>query len=131
MEQADAKIWETVQAMNHCWTCGDASELDKLNDYFHETMVAITPTDKYRREGKEACVAGWESFARNAKIYSWKEIDPKIQVYGNTAVVTYYYDMSFDIGGQTINMAGRDMLTLVNKNGKWWIVADQFSSYPL
>jgi len=51
-------------------------------------MVAITPTDKLRREGKEACVAGWKEFAQNAKIHYWKEIDPKIHVYGNAAVVT-------------------------------------------
>jgi hypothetical protein len=62
----------------------------------------------------------------------WKEIDPKVQVYGNGkfAVVTYYFDMSFDMVGQTIKMGGRDMFALVNEDGKWWVVADQFSPYP-
>ncbi len=130
MEQPNTKIWETIQAMNQCWTCGDLNELDKLNNYFHDTMVAITPTDKNRRQGKKACVQGWQSFAENVRIHSWKETDPEIQVYGNTAVVTYYFDMSFEMGGQTINMGGRDMITAIFENGEWWIVADQFSPYP-
>jgi len=130
MKQTEKKVWETILAMNRSWTCGDLSELQKLDNYFHETMVAITPTDKYRLEGKEACVAGWMAFAQSTNIHFWKEIDPKIQVYDNVAVVTYYFEMSFDMGGQTINMSGRDMFTLIHESGKWWIVADQFSPYP-
>ena len=130
MNQTEAEIWSTIQKMNKCWTCGDPSELEKLLDYFHEEMVAITATDKYRLEGKEACFNGWKGFAENTKIHFWKESDPKIQIYGDAAVVTYYFDMSFDMAGQTINMGGRDMFTLIKENGKWLVVADQFSQYP-
>jgi len=61
-----------------------------------------------------------KSSAKSSKINSWEEISPKIQPYGDGkfAVVTYYFDMSFDLGGQTINMKGRDMFSLVNENGK-------------
>jgi hypothetical protein len=45
-------------------------------------------------------------------------------------VVTYDFDMSFDMHGQTITMSGRDMLTLVKENDKWWVVADQYSANP-
>jgi ketosteroid isomerase-like protein len=70
-------------------------------------------------------------FAKAAEINSWKEIDPLITLLGNTAIVTYYFDMSFDMGGQTIKMAGRDMYVFLKENGKWWAVADQFSPYPM
>lgn len=134
MEESKIKkeVWQTIQSINKCWTGNDLSKLENLNDYFHETMVAITPTDNNRIEGRDACVAGWKSFAESAKIHSWKEIDPEVQLYGNDkfAVVTYYFDMSYDMGGQTINMGGRDMFVLVNEDGKWWVIADQFSAYP-
>jgi len=38
--------------------------------------------------------------------------------------------MSFEIDGQKMNLLGRDMFVLVHEEGKWWIVADQFSEYP-
>ncbi len=130
MEQIEMEIWKNIQAMNRCWTRSDSNELDKLNNYFHKSMVGITPTDKYRLEGREACFDGYKTFVQNAKIHHWKETDPAINIYGNAAVVTYYFDMSFDMDGQTVNMGGRDMFTLIHEDGKWWIVADQFSPYP-
>jgi hypothetical protein len=45
-------------------------------------------------------------------------------------VVTYYFDMSFNMGGQTINLGGRDMFVFVKEGEKWLAVADQFSAYP-
>jgi ketosteroid isomerase-like protein len=121
------EIWETIRAINDAWTKGNP---DDLANYFHENMVAITPAEHERIVGRDACVAGWKGFAQAAKIHSWKEVSPLIERYGDTAVVTYYYEMSCDLGGRTRNLAGRDMLVLVKEQGKWWAVADQFSPYP-
>ena len=121
------EIWATVRAMNDAWTKGNP---DDLSSFFHRDMVAITATDRMRREGGAACIAGWKGFADAARIHRWKEIDPLIHVFGNAAVVAYYFDMSFDMGGQTMDLGGRDMFFFVKEDGKWWAVADQFSSYP-
>lgn len=121
------EIWETVRKLNDSWTKGNGKE---LINYFHKNMVAVTPTDRNRLEGQAACVASWSGFASAAKIHYWEEIDPKIELYGNTAVITYYFDMSFDMGGQTTKMGGRDMLVFIKEGGKWLAIADQFSPYP-
>ena len=130
MNKIQKQIWEMIQEMNRKWTV--ENNADELKNYFHKDMVAITPTDLKRIEGGENCVAGWKGFSQNAKIHFFKESEPKVQVYGDGkfAIVTYYFDMSFDMGEQTINMKGRDMFSLVNENGKWLIVADQFSQFP-
>jgi len=52
MNQAELKVWKTIQDMNHCWTCGNPSELEKLNGYFHDLMVAITPTFLHIRKNR-------------------------------------------------------------------------------
>jgi hypothetical protein len=130
MNQVESTIWQTIQALNRCWTCGDLSELPKLNDFFHDSMVAITPTDKLRLEGKMACFDGWAGFCRRAIITYWKETDPKIQVYGDSAVVTYYYQLSLEMEGQNMDMAGRDMFVLIKEDEQWMVVADQFSPFP-
>jgi len=121
------EIWATVRAMNDAWTKGNP---DDLAQFFHRDMVAITATERNRLNGGAACIAGWKGFANAAHIHRWVEIDPVIHVYGNSAVVAYNFDMSFDMGGQTINMGGRDMFFFVKENDKWWAVADQFSPYP-
>jgi ketosteroid isomerase-like protein len=126
-DPAKQEVWQTLRALNDAWTKGDPGE---LVNYFHEDMVAITATDRERLEGRDACLASWSNFVKAARIHFWKEIEPRIQIYGNTAVITYYFDMSFDMGGQTINLGGRDMFVFVREGGRWWAVADQFSPYP-
>ena len=124
------EVWQFIQEMNRTWTVEKAPE--KLVNYFHEEMVAITPTGRNRVEGREDCVAGWKQFVDNTEIHFWKEIEPKVQIYGegNFAIVTYYFEMSFEMMGRTINMGGRDMFSLVKEDGQWWVVADQFSPDP-
>lgn len=114
------EIWATVCGMNDAWTIGNPDDLVK---FFHRDMVAITATDRDRLDGGAACVAGWKAFAAAARIHRWREVDPVIHVYGDAAVVVYYFDMSFDMGG-------RDMFFFVREAGRWWAVADQFSPYP-
>lgn len=121
------EIWETVRAMNDAWTKGDP---DALANFFHRDMVAITPTERKRLDGGAACIAGWKGFCHAACIHRWEEIDPVIHVYGDSAVVAYYFDMSFDLGGKTINLEGRDMFFFVKEGKRWWAVADQFSPNP-
>lgn len=121
------EIWSTVRAMNDAWTKGNPDDLTK---FFHRNMVAITATDRNRLDGGAACVAAWKRFCDAARIYRWEEIDPTIEVHGSSAVVAYYFDMSFDMGGRTIDMGGRDMFFFVKEGESWWAVADQFSPYP-
>jgi ketosteroid isomerase-like protein len=93
-------------------------------------MIALTPVDRLRREGAAACIAGWQDFAESTRIHSWREIEPLIRVFGDSAVVTYYYEIRFEVGGQVQEQEGRDLFFFVRENGRWWAVADQFSGYP-
>jgi len=122
------EIWQTVRAMNIAWTQGNP---DNLAHYFHRDMIAVTATDRLRRESGADCIAGWKGFAETAFIHEWKEIDPLIRVYGNAAVVSYYFDIDFEMGGHRIEMGGRDMFFFIKENGRWWAVADQYSPYPV
>ncbi|MBI2413610.1 MAG: nuclear transport factor 2 family protein [Deltaproteobacteria bacterium] len=127
MNDREKEVRETLKALNRAWTEGRPEELSK---YFHKDMVAITATDRKRLEGRDACVASWTAFANSVKITRWKEIDPRIDMYGETAVVTYYFDIAFESNGRTMEIGGRDMFVFVKEAGRWWAVADQFSPYP-
>ena len=121
------EVWGALRSLNDCWTKGDGT---KLSEFFHSDMVAITATDRDRVEGRESCVAAWVGFVQATKIRRWVELDPQIQVYGDAAVVSYYFDMEYEMGGQTVKTSGRDMFFFIKEDGQWWAVADQFSPYP-
>jgi hypothetical protein len=132
MDEARVKkeVWRTVEALNRAWV--EEGDTEKLREYFHPDMVAITPVDREPLEGAEACVAGWKAFVEAARIIEWKTSAPLVRLYGGGrfAVVTYYFDMTFEMGGRTVRSAGRDMFALVLEDGRWLAVADQFSPFP-
>jgi hypothetical protein len=113
--------------MNDAWTKGNPDDLDQ---YFHRDMVAITPSDNHRLDGGAACIAGWKGFVDSARIHRWEEIEPVIHIYGDSAVVAYYYSMTVEMSDEILELEGRDMLFMAKEDGRWWVVADQFSSYP-
>ncbi|HEX2973539.1 MAG TPA: nuclear transport factor 2 family protein [Tepidisphaeraceae bacterium] len=125
--QPQQAVLATLHALNRAWTTG---HVEDLATYFHKDMVAIVPTMRHRLEGRDACIAGWKSFVDIAKIHAWREIDPEVHLYGQTAIVTYYYDLFCEIAGQSLHLTGRDMFVFVQEAGRWWAVADQFSSDP-
>ena len=127
MTRIEKDVWDTVQALNRAWTQGHVEE---LVDYFHADIVAVTPTDRERLEGRDACLTSWARFVESATIESWTEISPRVQVYGSAAVVTYYYDLRCRSRGTDLRLEGRDMMVLIREDGRWWVVADQFSAYP-
>jgi hypothetical protein len=129
-DKVKAEVWKTVHELNLLWTRHNQPAM--LVNYFHRNMVAISPASRQRILGQDACVASWKSFTGSTVIHEWKEIDPLVELFGNNkfAVVTYYYEMSCDMRGQALNLSGRDLFTLVNENGKWWVTSDHFSPYP-
>ncbi len=130
MNHIEQEVWQVVSEMNRAWAVDGDSEV--LRDYFHQNMVAITATDRERLVGRDACVAGWKDFMDKFETQCFRETDPQVQVYSNgaCAVVTYYFEVRYSRGGETFTSTGRDMFVLAKEDGKWWIVADQFSNYP-
>lgn len=128
--KAAEEVWKTVRAMNQAWAV--EGNIEQLTSYFHDDMVLISPAGRERLAGRDSVKASYRAFVEDAEVLHLNELDPKVQLYGDGmfAVVTYYYDMSFKTGGEIVEAQGRDMLVLVKEDGKWWIVAQQFSSYP-
>ena len=120
------EVWSLVRALNDAWT---KEKGERLSEYFHPRMVAITPVDRHRLKGAVQCIQGWQAFAQASTIHSWREDDPDIELFGDTAVVTYYYVMDVTMGPNRLNLTGRDMLVVKKETGRWWLIADQFSGY--
>jgi len=124
-------IEATLRAMNRCWT-GKWNE-PEFRQFIHKDAIAIAPTTPGRLEGQDAYVAGWREFAEVATIHSWNEMDYKIHLYlgGRSAVATYFFTITFTMGGITQTMKGRDLFFLIKEGEQWIVVADQFSPEPL
>lgn len=130
VEGAASEVWATVQALNRLWTVDGRPE--RLVDYFAPEMIAITPADRQRREGRAACVAGWTEFVHTTKIHRWAERNPLVLMLASdrAAVVAYDFEIDFEMGGRLVQMCGRDLMTLEKREGRWWLLADHYSPRP-
>jgi ketosteroid isomerase-like protein len=130
MDERQREAWEMVQALNRLWTVERRTE--RLREYFHPEMVAIPGNERHRIEGGDACVAAWKRFSDAARVTSWRELAPDVRLHagGEVAIVTYEYEIAFEMGGRMFELGGRDLLVLAREAGRWWVVADHFSAYP-
>ncbi len=126
----ERQVWAVVSELNRLWTVEGKPE--RLVDYFAPEMIAITPTDNFRREGQASCVAGWTDFVRASRIRRWVGKNPKVLVLhdGRRAVVAYDFEIDYEMGGHRVEMRGRDLMTFESRDGRWWLVADMFAPAP-
>jgi ketosteroid isomerase-like protein len=112
------KLEDLVREINRLWVGGNA---EKLGEYFHEDMIIVNPELKKMGQGREDCVKGYIDFAAQAKTTSYEESNFEINVWGNTAMANYGFEISYEMGGQKYNDIGRDVFifSLDDKEGKW------------
>ena len=127
-QSEETSVWEIVQEMNRLWT--EKGEPAALTQYFHPQMVAVCAGVKSPIVGGKACVAGWSDFTHRVSNLSFEERSPLIRIVGQTAIVAYDFDCSYEEGGKAVAMTGRDLLTLVKTDGTWQVIADHFSPMP-
>lgn len=127
LQTQEMEIWDTVRQMNRTWAF--RRDLDRLHGFFHPEMVLINQANAGRLEGAGACLADYERFMECGRVLSFEEQEPLIQFYGNgqVAVVTYYYQMDFEIDGQSFHTHGRELLVLAREEDQWQVVAQHFS----
>ena len=116
---ADDGPWEIVQRINRAWRRGDA---DGMGELFHADAVIVHPGFEGRTVGREACVESYREFTAQATVRRLAELDPQIDVVGDTAVVTYGFEIDYDMGRETRAEKGRDVFVLTRGKGSWRVV---------
>ncbi|MGH9428444.1 MAG: nuclear transport factor 2 family protein [Terriglobia bacterium] len=112
------EVWQLVQRMNDAWAKGSGD----LALFFREDIVMVNPGFTQRTEGRDACVASYEDFCKQAVILDFKMSNPGIDVFGNTAIATYSYEIAYEMGGERFNDTGRDIFVFVRENDRWQAV---------
>ena len=127
MTPEELTAWNVVRSVNTLWTTG---RVDELEEHFHHRMLALTPVDRNVLVGRAACMESWRRFTRAARVITWEETEPRVEIHQDTAIVAYYYKARCEMDGRTVDLSGRDLFVLHREGGRWWVVADQFSPFP-
>lgn len=124
---AHDEVWEAVTSINRAWLDGNTEGLRQL---FHEHVVIAPIPDCQRVRGIEACIASYQDFLSRSTIHHFVESRPSIDVFGNTAITSYSFEITWESSGQTYHEEGQEVLVLVRQGPSWLVVWRTVISVP-
>jgi ketosteroid isomerase-like protein len=89
MTTTEKEILAIVKAWNDSFTRNDN---ETYFTYIHDDLTLFIPSSPYRIDGKQddKDEFDWSLSTSRTKVHFFQEMQPKIQIYGDTAVVTYH-----------------------------------------
>ena len=113
-EQQD--LWTLVRKLNNCWYNGQPSQ---LTDFFHDSIVFNSPDFKHQIIGKENCIQTYIDFLSTSRVLLYNEGKPTIQLFGNTAILTYDFEMKYEQKNKTYHETGIDIMVFCRQQTSW------------
>jgi ketosteroid isomerase-like protein len=113
------EIRQLLREIGEAWLNRDTS---RLNRYFHDGMTINGPDLQQLCTGKDACVKSYQEFTNQTVVLDYEESPPRIDLYGDTAVVVSPWQITYELNAQQHCEVGRDLLVLVRQAGAWLVV---------
>jgi hypothetical protein len=118
-QQAQEEIKQILKKINEAWVSGHP---EKLQDYFHADMVVAQLGIGRVGIGRQACIQSYKDFVSRAIVREVKESDHSIDVWGDTAVASYTYEIDYEMNGKEHSDSGQDVFVFIRDKGKWLAV---------
>lgn len=113
---ARAEVRNLIRRINEAWTSGRPEEVGPL---LHEEVVFVFPGFAGRAVGRAACAGSYEDFCRQAKVHRFVAGEPEVDLWDSTAVATYTYDITYEMGGESFTEHGRDLFVFTQTPAGW------------
>jgi uncharacterized protein (TIGR02246 family) len=112
-------VSSAMQRINRTWLDGNVEALVPMVD---ADIVMVFPGFTGRTQGREQFLAGFRDFCENARVHEFQNHDYATDVVGDTAVVTFRYDMIYERSGERCRASGRDLWVFRDQDGRWTAV---------
>ncbi|MDQ3803489.1 MAG: nuclear transport factor 2 family protein [Acidobacteriota bacterium] len=91
----------------------------------------FSPMSPYlETDPKENFLPNFEKYAEMFKMLDFQMYNPRVQVYGDTAVLTYNAASTVNMGGRVMNYTSKVTSVYVRQNGVWRVVHGHESMNP-
>ncbi len=115
-ESKRADVAKAMGQINQTWLNGRVQDLAPM---VHPEIVMVFSGFAGRVQGREAFLAGFADFCQNATIHEFREHGHQVDVAGDTAVVTFQYDMVYERSGARYRSTGRDLWVFQLQDTAW------------
>ncbi len=123
---------EVIALTYKIWKAEMNKNMTGMNKYLSDDYTEFNPTYSTRIDGKKLNVTLSETISMNGgTILAAEMLNPKVQVYGDVAILTYNYaGVSKDNEGKINNTKAKSTRVYVKMNGEWKLVHANFALDP-
>ncbi len=102
-------------------------DLKTVLDFFDRGIVCFSSTQHERVAGRAGLRRTFEYYLKEADNVQYRITQPVVQVYGDTAIASFYWTVTLRNGSKRHKIEGRGSHVFVNQKGTWKIVHEHFS----
>lgn len=118
MSEVTRELVERVEAYDRCWLEGRTAD---LRQFLHPHVVFTGPRFERLARGLDACVQSYVSFLSAARIHDFTASDYEVDAAGASAVMTYRWQIDYEMSGARQVESGRELLVWVRDADRWAI----------
>ena len=117
----EKEVLKTIKEWNNAFAANDPTTYFQ---FIHDDITLFIPSNPYRIEGKYDDREEFEYSLKKGwtKVGYFQELQVKIQVIGNTAIVTYYNRGTYGEGSSEKTLYLKETDVLVKENGRWKVI---------
>ena len=115
----NAEAQTILQVERSAWEALKNKQGAGWESYFAEDASILTEGQAYRIRGKADILSRLASWLEQAELRSYQILDPQVQVFGDTALLTYYFTESGVAAGKEFSNAGKLSVVFIKQRGAW------------
>src|SRR5688572_5564537 len=96
MTAEQSEMWALMQRINDAWVRNRPGEMASL---LHESITVLPPGGHDPVRGRELVVDSYRDFLVQATVVRFEEYPRAIDLFGDTAIVTYDFELTYGLGG--------------------------------
>jgi hypothetical protein len=119
MNDASETVRSVLGSINGAWRDNRPAA---MHEFLDPGITMVLPGFAQSVVGREALLASFDDFCRNARVLEYRESEETIHVVGNCAVASFRFEMVYERGTYRATSAGRDLWVFERRNGTWLAV---------
>ena len=118
---------ELVEIEQKCAEAFNRKDVDTILQYFSDQISGFSSTRHERFSGKEELRQTFEYYLGEAEEVSYRFTEPQTAVFGDIAILSFYWTVTLKNDGKVTEIAGRGTHVFQKSDGEWKIVHEHFS----
>jgi ketosteroid isomerase-like protein len=116
------QVRQVIGRLHDAWSKHPPDEISQAMDgLWHRDAVILAGAQEMAR-GRDACIKSYRDFVEQVTLEDTTLGQASIEVWGDTAVATSSWHMTYDLDGQRHSESGHESFVLVRTEREWEIV---------